>query len=208
MAMRKQGPRLIEQRWENPREDAQEVVYGAAVQTTDSPDYFSIRSKLIYALIMFFALLIFFTIFLFAAFGLRGTVVIIVFAVFAILCIAQNRFYMGVVFEFFPDAVRSHVPALFSYNPFTESYEMRGETLGRFRFRLRSVDRTRLHAVKAHTVFGWTFLLILLDEVRVGRFWWLSALCHPRRIMTLLLRQKDAQKALPLLKGYILFPSA
>ena len=208
MAMGKQGPRLPDQQRENPRKDAPEDIYGSAVQATDSPDYFSIRSKLIYALIMFFAIVMFCAFFLSAVFGLKGTVVIIIFAVIAVLCTAQNRFFMGVVFEFSPDAVRSHVPALFSYNPFTESYEMRGETLGRFRFRLRSVDRTRLHAVKAHTFFGWTFLLILLDEVRVGRFWWLSALCHPRRIMTLLLRQKDAQKALPLLKGYILFPNA
>ena len=208
MAMRKKGPRLPDQRWENPREDAQEVVYGSVVQTTDRPDYFSIRSKLIYALIMFFALLIFFTIFLFAAFGLRGTVVIIVFAVFAVLCIAQNRFYMGVVFEFFPDAVCSHVPELISYNPFSASYEMKGENPGELRFRLRSIDRARLHAVEAHTVDGWTFLLISLDDVHVGRIWWLSALRHPRRIMTLLLKQKDAQKTLPLLQDYILFQNA
>ena len=210
MAMRKQGPRLNDDPRIHQRDESPDLFFGPAVRSTNRPDYFSIRSKLAPALIMFSAFALFIAL-LVVDVPAKSPFRIVFLVFLIVIVLALFRVYMGVVFDFFPDGVHSHIPELFIDHPFYfifDFIEKKRNRQGESGFHLRKVDRARLHAVQAHTFFGWTFLLISLDEVRVGRLWWLSALCHPRRIMTLLLRQKDAQKALPLLQNYILFPNA
>ncbi len=207
MANRSTGPRLSDDPRTHAKDEHLDSYFGPALRITDRPDYFSIRSKLAPTLIAI-AMIISLFLTVCMAQSTAGTVFLIVFIV---LLFVLLRIYMGVVFDFFPDGVHSFIPELFIYHSFYfifDFIEKKKGHPGLPGLRLRSIDRTRLSAVQMHKVLDRAFFLIALDDTRIGRIWWLSVICHPRRILTLMLNDSDAGKALVLIQNYILFPSA
>lgn len=187
--------------------DPREEHYGPAICASDRPDYFRIRSKLTVLLLGIPILAIFLGFFLSIVFSLHRFSIVL-WAMFALFAVFFNRLNMGVTFDFFPDSVYIYVPEQLQLSPYSGRYEVIGENPSELRIRLRNVERPRMRAVERHNVFDLSFLVISLDEFRPGRIWWLSALFHYRKVLVLMLKKVDADKAMPLLQTYLYFRNA
>ena len=202
MASRSTGPQLSDDPRLHEKEEHFDSYFGPALRTTDRPDYFTIRSKLAPALV---AIIMIVSLFLTISMSQStfGTASLIV---FLLLLFVLLRIYMGIAFDFFPDGVHSFIPDLLIYHSFYFIFDFLENKKGHPEqpgFRLRNIERTRLSAVQMHKLFGRAFILISLDDVRIWRIWWLSAIFHPRRIITLMLNENDGGRALPMIRAYL-----